>query len=90
MTQDTIRYAERISQDPAVMVGKPVIRGTRITVELVLGKFAHDLDLEDLFAAYPELTIEDVKAALLFARAAVMEDYHQSGYREAAFARAKA
>jgi uncharacterized protein (DUF433 family) len=72
------------------MVGKPVIRGTRIPVELVLGKFAHDLDLEDLFAAYPELTIEDVKAALLFARAAVMEDYYQSGYREAAFARAKA
>jgi uncharacterized protein (DUF433 family) len=86
MTQDTIRYAEHISQDPAVMV----IRGTRIPVELVLGKFAHDLDLEDLFAAYPELTIEDVKAALLFARAAVMEDYYQSGYREAAFARAKA
>jgi uncharacterized protein (DUF433 family) len=90
MTQETNRYAERISQDPAVMVGKPVIRGTRIPVELVLGKFAYDLDLEELFAAYPELTIEDVKAALLFARAAVMDDYRQSGYREAAFARAKA
>ena len=90
MAQDTIQHRARITQDPAVMVGKPVVRGTRIPVELVLGKFAYDLDLEELFAAYPELTVEDVKAVLMFAREAVMTDYRQSGLREVAMARAKA
>ena len=64
-------YHERISQDPDVMVGKPVVKGTRIPVELVLGHLAHNLDLDELFAAYPELTIEDVRACLAYARRAV-------------------
>ena len=57
-------YKDRISQDPAVMVGKPVVKGTRIPVELVLGHLAHNPDLADLFGAYPHLTLEDVKACL--------------------------
>ena len=64
-------YQERISQDPAVMVGKPVIKGTRIPVERILGHLAENPDLDDLFGAYPELTIDDVKAALAYARAMV-------------------
>jgi uncharacterized protein (DUF433 family) len=75
---EDLGYKERIVQDPAIMVGKPVVRGTRIPVEVVLGKFACDLDLDELFAAYPELTIDDVKASLAFARASVMEDYRRS------------
>ncbi len=90
MAQHTIRDTDRITQHPAVMVGKPVMRGTRIPVELVLGKCANDLDLDELFAAYPELTIEDVKAALMFARAAVVADYRQSKHRAEAMARARA
>ncbi len=58
---------DRIVQDPEIMVGKPVIRGTRIPVELVIAHLAANPDLEDLFAAYPHLTVEDVQAALAFA-----------------------
>lgn len=46
------------------MVGKPVIRGTRIRVERIIAHLATNPSLDDLFAAHPELTIEDVKAAL--------------------------
>lgn len=62
-------YAERIIQDPAIMVGKPVIRGTRIPVERVIAHLAANPDLDDLLAAYPELTREDVQAALHYAHA---------------------
>lgn len=53
------------------MVGKPIVKGTRIPVERVLAHLAHTPDLADLFAAYPELTVEDVQACLEFALAAV-------------------
>jgi len=59
--------AEGITVDSDVMVGKPVIKGTRIPVELVLAKLAANPDLEDLFLDYPELTVEDVKACLRYA-----------------------
>jgi uncharacterized protein (DUF433 family) len=64
-------YADRIVQDPEIMVGKPVIKGTRIPVERVLAHLARTPDLNDLFAAYPRLTIEDVQAALAYAHDAV-------------------
>jgi uncharacterized protein (DUF433 family) len=75
MAQDTIRYAERISQDPEVLVGQPVIRGTRISVELILERLSGNFDLDELFAAYPRLTIEDVQAVLAFAQDAVRSNY---------------
>jgi uncharacterized protein (DUF433 family) len=53
------------------MVGKPVIKGTRIPVATILAQLAHNPDLDDLFAAYPRLTIEDVQAALAFAHDSV-------------------
>ncbi len=53
------------------MVGKPTIKGTRIPVEVVLAKLAENPDLEDLFAAYPRLTMDDVKACLEYATTAV-------------------
>lgn len=49
------------------MVGKPVVRGTRIPVERVIAHLAHTPDLDDLFAAYSELTVEDVQAVLRYA-----------------------
>jgi uncharacterized protein (DUF433 family) len=70
VTRQTI-LADRIVQDPAVMVGKPVVRGTRIPVARVLAHLAANPDLDDLFAAYPELTLEDVKAVLAFALVSV-------------------
>lgn len=56
-----------IQSDPAVMMGKPVIAGTRITVELVLEKLAAGETVEQLLESHPRLTKEAVSAALLFA-----------------------
>jgi uncharacterized protein (DUF433 family) len=57
----------RIAADPAVMMGKPCIKGTRITVELVLRKLGSGRLFADLLDAYPQLTEEDLRAALVFA-----------------------
>jgi uncharacterized protein (DUF433 family) len=61
-------YEERIVTDPHILAGKPVVRGTRIPVELVLAKLAQNPDLGDLFADYPRLTVEDVQACLWYAK----------------------
>ena len=58
---------ERIDINPKVMLGKPVIRGTRITVELILRKLAEGATETDLMDAYPRLTPEDIKAAIGYA-----------------------
>ncbi len=57
----------RISSDPAIMMGKPCIKGTRITVELILRKLGAGRTFADLIDAYPQLTEDDLKAALSFA-----------------------
>jgi uncharacterized protein (DUF433 family) len=57
----------RIFTDPAVMMGKPCVKGTRITVELILRKLGAGRSFGDLLQAYPTLTEEDVRAALAFA-----------------------
>lgn len=58
---------ERITLDPAVRSGKPVIRGTRITVSDVLEYLAGGMSQEDILADFPDLTAEDISAALTFA-----------------------
>jgi uncharacterized protein (DUF433 family) len=68
MVRVSIDFRERIVQDPKIMVGKPVIKGTRIPVELVLEELAYNPNLTDLFAAHPALTLEDVQACLAYAR----------------------
>lgn len=57
----------RIEINPAVMLGKPVIRGTRIPVELILRKLSEGATEADLLDAYPRLTSEDIRAALAYA-----------------------
>lgn len=57
----------RIAADPAVMMGKPCIKGTRITVELILRKLGAGRSFADLLETYPQLTEEDLRAALAFA-----------------------
>lgn len=71
MTHEHLDYHERIVTDPEIMVGKPTVKGTRIPVELVLKHLAHNPDLNELFAAYPRLTVDDVKACLAYALALV-------------------
>jgi uncharacterized protein (DUF433 family) len=57
----------RIEVNPKVMLGKPVIRGTRITVELILRKLGEGATQTDLLDAYPGLTLEDIQAAMIYA-----------------------
>lgn len=58
---------DRITLNPRVMVGKPVIRGTRISVEHVLNMLAHGAKEEEVLREYAGLTREDIQACLLFA-----------------------
>ncbi|MEZ4867232.1 MAG: DUF433 domain-containing protein [Caldilineaceae bacterium] len=57
----------RIERNPAIMFGKPVIKGTRITVELVLRNLAAGKSFDEILAAHPHLTIEELYAAVAFA-----------------------
>ncbi|HEY1454682.1 MAG TPA: DUF433 domain-containing protein [Roseiarcus sp.] len=59
--------SSRIAADPAVMMGKPCIKGTRLTVEFILRKLGAGRSFADLLDAYPQLTADDVQAALVFA-----------------------
>lgn len=64
----------RIRMDPEVMLGKPVIRGTRITVEILLERLASGASMEQILTEYPDLHREDILAALAYARSAVGTD----------------
>ena len=55
-----------IISDPTIMMGKPVITGTRITVELILEKFASGESVEQILESYPRLTREGIQAALTY------------------------
>jgi len=66
--------ASLIVSDPAVMMGKPVVAGTRITVELILEKLAAGETMDQLLAAHPRLTREGLQAALDFAARALKAD----------------
>jgi len=59
--------SKRIVVDPKVMVGKPVIRGTRVTVEFVLTLLAQGLTVDEILKDYPHLTRDDIAAVLLYA-----------------------
>lgn len=58
---------ERITLNPKVMAGKPVIRGTRLTVEYVLNLLAHGATAEEILSEYEGLTSDDIRACFLFA-----------------------
>jgi uncharacterized protein (DUF433 family) len=67
-------YQDRIVRIPGLVGGKPVINGTRIPVDLILERLAHDLDLNTLFEDYPHLTKDDIKACLAYAKELVEEE----------------
>ena len=68
------QYAERIVTVPEVMTGKPVIRGTRIPVELVVRMVAQGISTADILQDYPRLTEEDIRASLWYAAAVLAEE----------------
>ena len=65
MTEKTL--LKRIAVDPKIMLGKPVIKGTRLPVEIIVEKVAYGATTEDLRKDYPFLKEEDIRAALLYA-----------------------
>ena len=70
----TTMTTSRIEINPQVMMGKPVIRGTRITVELVLNKLAEGATQSELLEDYPHLTPEDLRAAIAYGAASVAHE----------------
>jgi uncharacterized protein (DUF433 family) len=64
----------RITIDPKIMVGKPTIRGLRITVDQILKALAAGISTDELLEDYPELEKEDIEAALLYAAELVEEE----------------
>ena len=67
-------YLDRISHSPDVMVGKPVIRGTRIPVDLIVRMVAQGIPQEEILGDYPRLQTADIQAALLYAAAIVANE----------------
>jgi uncharacterized protein (DUF433 family) len=65
---------KRIHLNPKVMVGKPVIRGTRITVEHIMSELASGMSTADILQEYPHLKEEDVRAACAFAAATLADE----------------
>lgn len=67
-------WQDRIQVDPAVLVGKPVIRGTRLAVEFVIELLAEEWTEADILRNYPQLTPDDIRAALHYAAAALKRE----------------
>ena len=60
------KLLQRIVVDPRIMIGKPVIRGTRVPVEAVVSRLAEGMTIRDILKDYPRLTKDDVRAALVY------------------------
>ncbi|MHB8120407.1 MAG: DUF433 domain-containing protein [Methanothrix sp.] len=71
---DNENLLERITINPKVMVGKPVIRGTRLTAEYILGLLAHGTTMKEILVEYPGLVKDDIFACLLFASKTLQDD----------------
>ena len=69
-----MQLLNRITYNPEVMVGKPTIRGLRISVDQVLKALAANIDVQDILSDYPELEREDIQAVLLYAGQLVEEE----------------
>jgi uncharacterized protein (DUF433 family) len=68
------KFLERIEINPKIMLGKPVIKGTRLPVEILLEKLAQGYSSKELVAEYPFLKEEDIKAALHYAAAVIAHE----------------
>lgn len=71
---------DRIERNPEIMFGKPVIKGTRLPIDLILEKLAYGYSEEQIFDEYPFITKEDIKAVLLYAsRLVKLEEEYATG-----------
>ncbi len=71
---NTQSYKDRITVNPDIMLGKSIIKGTRITVELILKKLSEGMTFEKLLAAYPHLTRDDVLAAISYSSDVISQE----------------
>jgi uncharacterized protein (DUF433 family) len=71
---ESLTYLERIEMNPNVMVGKPVIKGTRIPVELIVRMVAQGIPEADILQEYPRLKQTDVRAALSYAAHVIAQE----------------
>lgn len=71
-----MNWKDRITVDPKVLVGKPIIRGTRISVELLMDRLADGWSMEQILESYPRVTRDDVLAAISF----VTEVFREEDY----------
>ena len=75
MTENMVEeWQDRIVVDPKVLVGKPVIRGTRLSVEFILDLLANDWTIEQILSEYPQLERKDVIAVLKYAAEMAKEE----------------
>jgi uncharacterized protein (DUF433 family) len=79
-----MEWRNRIVSDPEILVGKPVIKGTRISVELIIGWLANGWTFEQLLESYPHITREDILAALAFAAEMMQEEQYIARHKAAA------
>lgn len=74
-------WRKRITSTPEVLVGKPVIKGTRISVELILGWLAQGWSIDKIVEAYPHIGRDDVLAALAFAAEMMHEEQYIAAHK---------
>jgi uncharacterized protein (DUF433 family) len=67
-------YSDRIHADPAILNGKPVVKGTRISVEIILSRMAEGVSIAELLIGWPNLTEEDILAALAYSAAVIAHE----------------
>jgi uncharacterized protein (DUF433 family) len=79
-----MNWRDRISTDPAVLVGKPCVKGTRISVELILGWLANGWTFETIMESYPRISRDDILAALAFAAEMMREEEYVAIHRASA------
>ena len=67
-------WHERIIVDPEILVGKPIIRGTRLSVELIVDLLAQGWSEDDVLRSYPKLSADDIHACLKYASAVMQSE----------------
>lgn len=79
-----MEWRERIASDPDILMGKPSVKGTRISVELILGWLANGWSHEKVLESYPQLSRDDIFAALAFAAELMRDEQYVAIHKAAA------
>jgi uncharacterized protein (DUF433 family) len=78
-----MNWRDRITSDPDILVGKPTVKGTRISVELILGWLANGWTHEMILESYPQIVRDDILAALAFAAEMMREEEYAAIHKAA-------